>query len=37
MIHSGDAAYEVFASHGWEWGGEIWSSMRDYQHFQKPS
>ena len=27
--------YRIFRSHGWEWGGEIWS-YQDYQHFQKP-
>jgi len=38
LIHSGDEAYSIFISYGWEWGGEIWagSGIYDYQHFQKP-
>jgi|GEM_PF-4202108 len=35
MIVEGDACYEAFASHGWEWGGD-WTGMKDYQHFSKP-
>ena len=34
LIIKGDACYEAFTSHGWEWGGE-WTSMKDYQHFFK--
>ncbi|MFW6437802.1 MAG: CapA family protein [Armatimonadota bacterium] len=26
---------EAFKSHGWRWGGD-WTSLKDYQHFDKP-
>jgi hypothetical protein len=32
MIHAGDATVQVFADHGWIWGG-TWASPKDYQHF----
>ena len=35
FIGSNTDIYRIFISHGWEWGGEIWS-YQDYQHFQKP-
>ena len=28
--------YRIFRKYGWEWGGEIWGTEHDYQHFQKP-
>lgn len=34
MIIKGDVCYNAFKSRGWIWGGE-WSSLKDYQHFQK--
>lgn len=34
MIQKGDALYEAFISRGWTWGGD-WSSIKDYQHFEK--
>lgn len=34
MILEGDACYEAFTSRGWTWGGD-WSSIKDYQHFEK--
>ena len=33
-IGPGDAAYELFRSHGFTWGGN-WKTLKDYQHFQK--
>jgi len=35
IIRHGDPIYDIFISHGWEWGGD-WSGEKDYQHFQKP-
>lgn len=35
MIHPGDTCYELFTSHGWQWGGD-WATPLDYQHFEKP-
>eukprot|EP00741_Cyanophora_paradoxa_P013863 tig00020710_g13381.t1 len=35
MIRKGDACYTAFVSRGWEWGGD-WTSLKDYQHFEKP-
>lgn len=35
MITPDTVCYQIFASHGWEWGGD-WKSPIDYQHFQKP-
>jgi hypothetical protein len=32
MIVDGDEVVEVFAAHGWHWGG-YWTSSKDYQHF----
>lgn len=34
MIVEGDICYDAFVSHGWTWGGN-WTSIKDYQHFQK--
>ncbi len=34
MIVEGDACYEAFTSRGWTWGGN-WTSIKDYQHFEK--
>lgn len=34
MIIKGDACWRAFTSRGWEWGGS-WTSLKDYQHFQK--
>lgn len=34
MITRKDAAYRIFTSHGFIWGGS-WSSTPDYQHFEK--
>lgn len=36
MIHTDDLCYQLFISHGWEWGGD-WPTPKDYQHFEKPS
>lgn len=35
MIHKDDEVYSIFVSRGWQWGGEIWNGIYDYQHFQK--
>ena len=35
MITEGDAVWQAFVSRGWTWGGQ-WSSLKDYQHFEKP-
>lgn len=35
MIKKGDPVYEAFVSRGWVWGGD-WSSIKDYQHFERP-
>lgn len=32
LITNGDAVVQLFAAHGWGWGG-LWSSIKDYQHF----
>ncbi|MEE1047021.1 MAG: M15 family metallopeptidase [Clostridia bacterium] len=34
MVRHGDAVYNIFISHGWEWGGD-WDDIKDYQHFEK--
>lgn len=34
IIKKDDAVYEVFARYGWTWGGD-WTSLKDYQHFEK--
>lgn len=34
IIRHGDEVYQIFVSHGWEWGGD-WYDTKDYQHFQK--
>lgn len=34
LIKKGDACYQAFVSRGYEWGGD-WTSLKDYQHFQK--
>ena len=34
ILRKGDPAVREFQSRGWTWGGD-WSSMKDYQHFQK--
>lgn len=28
--------YEIFAAHGWVWGGDWQGPIKDYQHFEKP-
>ena len=33
-IRRGDLCYNAFTSRGWKWGGS-WSSMKDWQHFEK--
>lgn len=35
MIQRGDYIYRLFQKHGFSWGGD-WSSVKDYQHFEKP-
>ncbi len=35
MITKDDVVYDAFIRRGWSWGGE-WSSLKDYQHFEKP-
>ena len=35
FIGSDTDVYKIFRKYGWEWGGEIWGSEHDYQHFQK--
>jgi len=35
MIARDDACYAAFDRLGWKWGGD-WSSLKDYQHFEKP-
>lgn len=32
-IAPGDGIIEIFAKYGWGWGGNAWSSSRDYMHF----
>ena len=34
IIQHGDACYNIFAKHGFSWGGD-WKSKKDYQHFEK--
>jgi len=34
-IDEKDLAYKLFTRHGFTWGGH-WSSLKDYQHFEKP-
>jgi len=34
MITKNSFVYQVFHHAGWQWGGD-WSSLKDYQHFQK--
>ena len=34
QIEEGDVCYRLFMERGFKWGGE-WSSLRDYQHFEK--
>ena len=33
-IDEDDAAYKLFVAHGFTWGG-AWTSLKDYQHFEK--
>ena len=33
-IERGDLCYNLFISHGFEWGGD-WPDRKDYQHFEK--
>ncbi len=35
MITEDDLCYQLFAEHGFTWGGH-WKTLKDYQHFQKP-
>ena len=35
-IEKGDLCYNLFISHGFEWGGE-WKNSKDYQHFEIPT
>ncbi|MHB1484272.1 MAG: M15 family metallopeptidase [Saccharofermentanales bacterium] len=34
MIHSGDICVTAFKTRGWVWGGD-WTTVKDYQHFEK--
>lgn len=34
-IEEGDLCYQLFAEHGFEWGGN-WTDRKDYQHFEIP-
>ena len=34
IIKKNDAVYQLFTSQGWTWGGD-WTSLKDYQHFEK--
>lgn len=34
MIREGDALFNAFVSRGWSWGGD-WTTLKDYQHFEK--
>ncbi len=36
MIREGGPVYVAFKERGWTWGGD-WRSLKDYQHFQKPT
>jgi hypothetical protein len=33
-ISKGDLLWRLFTSHGFKWGGS-WTSLKDYQHFEK--
>ena len=33
-IDSNDLCYKLFIKHGFQWGG-AWTSLKDYQHFEK--
>ena len=35
-IDENDLAYKLFKEHGFKWGGN-WNSVKDYQHFERPS
>lgn len=35
MIHENDICVQAFKARGWKWGGD-WTSVKDYQHFEKP-
>lgn len=35
LIKKNDAVYQLFKRYGWTWGGD-WTSLKDYQHFEKP-
>ena len=35
MIQKDDYIYRLFQKYGFSWGGD-WSSVKDYQHFEKP-
>ena len=35
-IVEGDLCHRLFLEHGFRWGGS-WSTMKDYQHFEKPN
>ena len=35
MIQANDLCCRLFKAHGFRWGGD-WSSLKDYQHFEKP-
>ena len=34
MISHNSIVYQIFHSHGWQWGGD-WQTLKDYQHFEK--
>ncbi|MBE5041287.1 M15 family metallopeptidase [Oscillospiraceae bacterium DSM 107454] len=34
MIQPDDVCVQIFKKYGWRWGGD-WSSLKDYQHFEK--
>lgn len=34
LIKKEDSIYEIFKKYGWTWGGD-WTSLKDYQHFEK--
>ncbi len=36
MLRDGDPEVQLFADHGWTWGGK-WRDPKDYQHFERPS
>lgn len=35
LLHAGDPVVQLFADHGWTWGGN-WRDPKDYQHFERP-